>query len=86
VAIIVRGYRNIVAALYDDPETGRLKLAYLVAAVLYNLTEAAFKGMHLVWIAFFLAVIRPPRLAAAPALEPEPEELELGPVAAEPTA
>jgi hypothetical protein len=56
--------------------------------VLYNLTEAAFKGMHLVWIAFFLAVIRLPQSAPAPALEPEPqpEELELDPVAARPTA
>jgi O-antigen ligase len=88
LAIIVRGYRNVVAALYHDPEIGRLKLAYLGAAVLYNLTEAAFKGMHLVWIAFFLAVIRLPQSAPAPALEPEPqpEELELDPVAARPTA
>ena len=38
-----------------------LPLAYLVTAVLYNFTEAAFKGMHPVWIVFFLAVIWLPR-------------------------
>src|SRR5262249_7608179 len=30
-AVILRGYRNVVATLYEDPEAGRLKLAYLVA-------------------------------------------------------
>jgi hypothetical protein len=43
-------------------------LAYLVAAVLYNFTEAAFKGIHLVWIASLLALVYLPR--AAPRREP----------------
>jgi O-antigen ligase len=84
VAMIVRGYRNVVVALAYDPPTARLKVAYLVAAVLYNLTEAAFKGMHLVWIAFFLAILHVPRLAPAPAaaLAAPGEPVELGPVSA----
>jgi O-antigen ligase len=90
MAVIVRGYRNVVDALVYDPEGGRLKLAYLTASLLYNLTEAAFKGMHLVWIAFFLAVLRLPRwavsaeLAEAPAEAPAEPALE--PVAPESTA
>ncbi|OLD32160.1 MAG: hypothetical protein AUI49_03885 [Candidatus Rokubacteria bacterium 13_1_40CM_2_68_13] len=59
--IIVWGYRNVVDALRRDPETGRLKLAYFGAAVLYNMTEAAFKGTHPVWIAFLLAVTIVPK-------------------------
>jgi O-antigen ligase len=52
---IVFGYRTAVVACRRDPRTGPIQLAYLVVAVLYNLTEAAFKGLHPVWIAFMLA-------------------------------
>jgi hypothetical protein len=55
-----------------------------VSAVLYNFTEAAFKGMHPVWIAFFLAVVRLPRVAPAPALEAPPDDVELESVSPEP--
>jgi exopolysaccharide production protein ExoQ len=65
-ALLVRGYGNIVRALHRDPETGRLMLAFLVAALLYNLTEAAFKGIHLVWITSLLAVLYVPRPAPEP--------------------
>jgi exopolysaccharide production protein ExoQ len=70
--VLLRGYRNVSIALRRDPEIGRLKLAFLVAAVLYNLTEAAFKGIHLVWIASLIAVVYVPRPYVAPS-EPEPD-------------
>jgi O-antigen ligase len=54
--LIAWGYRNVVASFQADPDTARLKLAYFGAALLYNLTEAAFKGFHIVWIAFLLAI------------------------------
>jgi exopolysaccharide production protein ExoQ len=57
------GYRNIVGALSSDHELGSLRLAFFVAAVLYNLTEAAFKVIHPVWIVFLLAVTVVPRFA-----------------------
>ena len=62
--VMVWGFRNVVGAVRQDPATGRLRLAYFAVAVIYNLTEAAFKGMHLVWIMFLLAttaVPEPPR-------------------------
>ena len=47
---------------FHDPEAGRLTVAYFAAA-LYNMTEAAFKGMPLVWIVFLLAItVVPPML------------------------
>ena len=49
------GYRTAVAACYHDPRVGPIRLTYVVVAVIYNLTEAAYKGIHPVWIAFFLA-------------------------------
>src|SRR5437867_1509875 len=58
--VIARGYQNVVGALHRDPELGKLRLAFFVIALLYNLTEAAFKMMHPVWIIFLLAVTAVP--------------------------
>ena len=57
--LVVWGYRNVSVAFRRHPEAGRLGLAFLVVALAYNLTEAAFKMMHPVWIAFLLAVAVP---------------------------
>jgi len=58
--LMVWGYRNVVGALHRHPELGRLRLALFVVALLYNMTEATFKVMHPVWIAFLLAVAAVP--------------------------
>jgi O-antigen ligase len=63
--VMAWGYRNVVGSLRQDPELGRLRLVYFVVAVLYNLTEAAFRMMHPVWIAFLLAVTLVPSPRAA---------------------
>lgn len=57
--VIACGYRNVVALFRTDPAAGSLGLSLLVVALIYNLTEAAFKMMHPVWIAFLLAVSVP---------------------------
>jgi O-antigen ligase len=54
--MITSGYRNIVDTLRQDPQAGALKLAFFAVALIYSMTEAAFKVMHPVWIAFLLAV------------------------------
>lgn len=57
--VIVGGYRNISATFRRDPGIGSLTLAFFVVALAYNVTEAAFKTMHPVWIAFLLAAAVP---------------------------
>jgi O-antigen ligase len=59
-AVMVWGYRNVVESFRRDPATCGLRLAYFLVAALYNLTEAAFKGLHLVWIALLLAIMTVP--------------------------
>jgi exopolysaccharide production protein ExoQ len=59
LVVIAGGYRNVTAMFRTDPAAGSLGLALLVVALTYNLTEAAFKMMHPVWIAFLLAVSVP---------------------------
>ena len=61
--IMVAGYRNLVRLLRQDPEAGRLRLAYFVAGAAYNLTEAAMRTMSLMWIAFFFSMIALPALS-----------------------
>ncbi len=59
-AVVAGAGRNIRRAFRRDPETARLCLAYLAVALLYNLTEAAFKSFHLMWFAFLLAAAAHP--------------------------
>jgi exopolysaccharide production protein ExoQ len=54
-----------------DLDFGRFRLGVLVAVIVYNYTEATFKGVHLVWTMFYLIAIDYPLLDAAvePALD-----------------
>ena len=54
--LMVSGYRDIVNSLKRDSDAARLRLAYLVAAAIYGLTEAGFRMMSPVQIAFLFAV------------------------------
>jgi len=56
----VWGYRNIVVSLRSSPGLGRLRLAYVVVAVIYNVTEAAFRVMNPILVIFILAVAATP--------------------------
>jgi O-antigen ligase len=54
LVLIVAGYRNILRM--ERGYAGSLCFAYFMVALVYNITEAAFKVMHPLWIAFLLAV------------------------------
>jgi exopolysaccharide production protein ExoQ len=53
--LIVTGYRNLVGTFRRGHEEGTLWLGFFAAAIIYNFTEAAFKIMCPIWIAFLLA-------------------------------
>jgi O-antigen ligase len=73
--VLVATYRNAVRLFRLDPETGSLVLAYFVAGMAYNFTEAAFKTMNLVWIALMFAVVASSGTFAQPGPEtPMPAE------------
>jgi exopolysaccharide production protein ExoQ len=65
LVLMATGYRNVLRLLDRDPEAGRLRLGYLVIAVIYNFTEAAIRTTDLVWIAFVLALMALPGRPAA---------------------
>jgi O-antigen ligase len=57
VATFFKGQRALLAGF----EFGRFRLGFLVAFVLYNWTEAAFKATHPVWFVFYIIAIDYPR-------------------------
>ncbi len=66
--LIATGYHNAMAMFRRDPDAGRMRLAYLIIALLYSLTEAGFRMMAPVWIFFLFAVTN----TKSPAIEETP--------------
>jgi O-antigen ligase len=60
--ILVTGYRNAIVTYQRNPESGSIRLAYFVIAVVYSFTEAGFRMQFPVWICFLLATIRLPEV------------------------
>lgn len=58
--VLATGYRTVMKAFRRNAEEGKLRLAYLVAAVAYNFAESAFGPLSLIWIFFLLATFTVP--------------------------
>lgn len=54
--LIVTGYRNVINLFRQDSHAGRIRLGCFVVGVIYSFTEAGFRMMSPVWIAFLLAI------------------------------
>lgn len=63
--LIVVGYGRVVGAVRRMTPTAALGLAFFIANVAYNFTEAAFKMMHPLWICLFLVTMIKPESPAA---------------------
>jgi len=61
--LLASGYRNAFAAMKRHNETGTIMLAIMLAAAVYNFTEAAVKVVHPVWVYLLLAVSAVPAVA-----------------------
>jgi O-antigen ligase len=64
VVIIATGYRRVISGA-RDLSLGPLRLGYFVAAIIYSLTEAAFREMGPMWIVFVLAIMAVPKTDVA---------------------
>jgi O-antigen ligase len=58
--VIINTFRKARRELLSRVEVGRLRLGLLLAILVYNLTEAAFVSLHLVYAAFFLIAVEYP--------------------------
>ena len=55
--ILLSGYKRAVVAFRLDPSLGGLMLAYIAASAIYNITEAGFRMLDLMWIFLLLAIV-----------------------------
>lgn len=55
LAVLFSFYRKSKKKLFFDSDRGRLQIAFLVIALLYNMTEASFGSLHPIW--FFLLLL-----------------------------
>lgn len=60
-AVIAATFRKCRAELLRNVDYGRMRLAFLFVVLAYNYTEAAFKGVHLVWTIFHFVAMDYPR-------------------------
>ncbi len=54
---LVSIYRKSNRELSIDANYGRFRVGFFVIMLLYNFTEAAFKGMHLMWFVFLIIAL-----------------------------
>lgn len=66
VVILLDGYRRSVKAFRREPALGGLLIAYVLCAVIYNITEAGFRMLDPMWIFLLLAVIGASGIASEP--------------------
>jgi O-antigen ligase len=59
--VLGTAYKRIVRGVFRGEEAANLRLAFLVVALTYNFTEAAFKMLHPVWITLLFAMFAVPR-------------------------
>lgn len=62
--ILIDGYRRSVVAFRRAPTLGSLMIAYIVAIIVYSITEAGFRMLVPSWIFLLLAVIEASSIAA----------------------
>src|SRR5207245_8185688 len=75
--IFVATFWKIRTDLFQNFQWGRYQLGFLLAVVLYNVTEAAVRAFHPVWFVFYIIAIKYPwtRLGIAePAFSRAPSE------------
>jgi O-antigen ligase len=62
--VIATGYRNVVGALRQDRDAGAFRLAYFIAVLVYNFTEAVSRTFTPIWVLYLLATLAIPERSA----------------------
>jgi len=61
LGLLLGTFRKITKKLSSDFDFARLRMGFLFAIILYNFTEATFKGLSFVWTMFYLISLDTPR-------------------------
>ena len=65
IGLIVSAHRSISRTLIINFNYGSFRMASLAIVLIYNVTESAFKGLHLIWFVFLLIAFEVPRMSDA---------------------
>jgi len=65
VVLMITGYRNVLVGLRNGSNMASFRFALFIVAAIYNLTEAAFKTLHPLWLFFILAITAIPKRAVS---------------------
>jgi hypothetical protein len=68
--MLLSAFRRISRQMATDLDFARLRFAFLLAVVVFNYTEAAFKAVHLVWTVFLMISMEAPVRRTEPQLQP----------------
>lgn len=63
--VIIATFKKIQQALLLDTQMGRLRMGFFVVVLVYNYTEATFKGVSLVWLVWHIIALDYPRTLTA---------------------
>jgi len=72
IIVVVVVYRNKTRELMFDFNYGRFRMGFLVISLIYNITEAGFRGLSLIWFIFLLIAVECPRPIADSRLQQPP--------------
>ena len=61
IVVLIVAFRKIGLNLVRDFEWGRFQLGFLIALVLFNITEVSFRGPNTLWLVFYLIAIEYPK-------------------------
>jgi hypothetical protein len=73
IGMILAIFRKVRLDLLTHFEWGRFRLGFLTAVLFYNWTEASFRGLSLIWFAFYIIAMEYPNRGFArrePFLQP----------------
>lgn len=68
--MLLSTFWRISRQMATDLDFARLRFAFLLAVVVFNYTEAAFKAVHLVWTVFLMISMEAPVRRTEPQLQP----------------
>jgi exopolysaccharide production protein ExoQ len=61
--VIFTGLSRAIRMLHRDRQEGRLRIALLTAALIFSMTEAGFRMLSLMWLAFLFAASESPKVS-----------------------
>ena len=62
--VVIAGLGRAIGMLHRDRQEGRLRVGLLTAALIFSMTEAGFRMLSLMWLAFLLAASDSPEMSA----------------------